>query len=258
MAEIDIPLRHTALASRARLRDIGGHAELAARSATTSDAIRLIDEVLVEDEGALPPGSAADLPAADRDRILGAIYRSVYGDAVESTVRCRACDKPFDISFSLTALGAHITGARSSEPTKGTIRLADGRVARLPVGRDECAVIADGADGLERRLAERCLDGPVSGEDTAVLAAAMQEAAPLLTLELASQCPECGHAERVDFDIQSFLLGSLVQDRRGLYRDIHSIAHAYHWSLDEILSLPRTDRRALVAAIDGQVGRAFA
>jgi len=48
------------------------------------------------------------------------------------------------------------------------------------------------------------------------------------------------------------LLGALVSERRRLLSDINCIAGAYSWSLDEILSLTRSDRRQLVELIENE------
>ena len=57
----------------------------------------------------------------------------------------------------------------------------------------------------------------------------------------------CPHGQ---FDIQTYLLGAILSERRSLLSDINCIARAYSWSLDEILSLTRSDRRHLVELIE--------
>ena len=78
----------------------------------------------------------------------------------------------------------------------------------------------------------------------------LERIAPLIDLELLATCPECHHTHKVQFDIQTYLLGALVTERRRLLADINCIANAYSWSLDEILSLTRSDRRHLVELIE--------
>jgi hypothetical protein len=67
---------------------------------------------------------------------------------------------------------------------------------------------------------------------------------------LVAACPECENVQTVQFDIQSYLLGALTGERSRLLAEVHRIARAYSWSLDEILALKRSDRRRLVELIE--------
>src|SRR2546425_195739 len=67
-----------------------------------------------------------------------------------------------------------------------------------------------------------------------------------------ARCPECGRAQAVRFDIQSFLLGSLLADRAPLFGDVHRLARAYGWSRESILALARHERRAYAAFVDAE------
>ncbi len=75
------------------------------------------------------------------------------------------------------------------------------------------------------------------GDGTGALQELLHQAAPLLELELTASGAECGHPNAVQFDIQSYLLGALLGERRRLMTEIHRLATAYGWFLDEILSL---------------------
>ena len=83
----------------------------------------------------------------------------------------------------------------------------------------------------------------------------LDDLAPIMDIELAASCAECGHVHTVEFDIQSYLLGALLGERRRLMREVHRIAAFYGWSLDEILSLERTERRQLVDLIEDETPR---
>jgi hypothetical protein len=80
----------------------------------------------------------------------------------------------------------------------------------------------------------------------------LDDVAPLLDLELSARCVECGYVQTVHFDIQTYLLGAIISERRRLLNEINRIARAYAWSLEEILSLRRTDRRYLVELIENE------
>jgi hypothetical protein len=123
-----------------------------------------------------------------------------------------------------------------------------GASVRLPTGRDELAAAALASEEIEPFLRESAAAEGV----TAPIDEAMEQIAPLLDLELVAGCPECGHVHLIQFDIQSYALGAIFAERRRLLAEINRIAVAYTWTLDEILSLTRTDRRVLVELIESE------
>lgn len=220
------------------IRELCGFDEQAVERPDTRSAVVLLDRVVVE-------GPGADLlPAADRDRLLAAVFRATYGGRVESTVRCAGCGEPFDVEFSLDELIA-AREARTDTPLEpdGSFRLADGRRIRSPTGDDERAVAGLPLEEAAAELLRRAVvEGPTG--DAGAVDAALEEVAPLLDAELELTCPECGFAQAATWDIQSYLLSALAQERPQLAREIHVLATAYGWALGEILALPRSRRRA--------------
>jgi hypothetical protein len=77
----------------------------------------------------------------------------------------------------------------------------------------------------------------------------METVAPLLSLDLPTSCPLCGAEQEVPFDLVSFFMAALIRERPLLAREVHYLARAYRWSHTEILSLPRSERRAFVALV---------
>jgi hypothetical protein len=250
MAADVIDLRFAAGTAAVALRELAGREERAVSGTGTADVIRLLD-ALVEWSAGEQAGvrSAADLTASDRDLLLAAIYQRAFGDRIESTVTCGQCGAPFDLHFSLSELERSINlRARRCEPPQQAR-------FRLPTGRDEMAL-----GGLAPAAAEACLlncctevgawpDGPEAFQEM------LDEIAPLLDLELAAPCAECGRSHIVRFDIQSYLLGALLGERRRLLTEVHRIAVAYGWSFEEILLLTRTERRQLVELIENETAR---
>ncbi len=107
----------------------------------------------------------------------------------------------------------------------------------------------------ERVLYELCLVTSEPAVSLEALNDALEAIAPILYLELDARCPECGQPNAVYFDIQSFLLGALLQERKVLLSEVHRIAVAYGWGLDAILSLKRSERRSYVAFIEAEMYR---
>jgi hypothetical protein len=237
---ITVPLRFAGKRRTTRLRELTGRDEYAVSGAGTATAISLLT-ALMED------GSAAELVAADRDRLLAALHLHAFGDRIESTLTCAQCGQPFDLHFSLRGLIDSIDARTPSAQWKalgdGRFESADGATIRLPTGSDELAVAALPAEEVEEVLRARA-DWP---EDEV-----LEEVAPLLDLELVAPCAECRHVHTIRFDIQSYFLTALAAERRRLLAEIHRLAVAYSWSLEEILSLTRTDRRTFVELIQNE------
>jgi hypothetical protein len=244
----------------AGLREICGYDEDSVSSTETMTAIQLLDRLLVNGPGThIDPGSAVNLTASDRDRLLASVYMRTYGPCIESTVRCEHCGDPFDLDFSLHELVDGLrdmdrTAAVEKEPA-GVFKLPDGRRFRLPTGEDEYAVWHLPPDKAESELLARCVvEGDPTVEPEAVQAA-MREVGPVLDLDLDARCPECGEIQIVHFDIQSYLLTALKSERKQLSQEVHRLATAYGWSLPDILGLARSQRRTYVALIEAEAPR---
>jgi hypothetical protein len=253
-----VPVRYTAAARPAYLRELNGFDVRGSGTAGTAAAIRLLDRLLVLGpvDGAVRPGQAAALTAADRDRLLAAVWIRAFGPRVESTVGCSACGARFDLDFELPALVAELDrqadGAEARRVGDGSYRLPDGSAFRLPLGVHECAAAAAPAAAAEAVLLGHCR---VAGEPTphpAALRDALERAAPILSLALAATCPECQSERPVHFDMQGYLLAALAAERLRLRWEVHLLARVYRWSPGQILRWSRSDRRAFVALIEAE------
>ncbi|MBK9124077.1 MAG: hypothetical protein IPM16_13310 [Chloroflexi bacterium] len=232
------------------LRSLNGHDERGIDNSDLPAALGLIDRVLVARTGALAgPGNAAGLTSPLRDRVLAGIYVHTYGDLIASSPQCARCDARYDLSFALTDVLAALP--MQSIGSDGTFE-HDGTRFRLPTGADELAVMGLRADDARRELARRCtVDGAA---DVDAVEAAMEAVAPLINVDLDATCPECGAVQHIRFDIGQYLLKRLIDDQKRLPNEVHALAVAYHWGLDEILSLSRTERRRYLALIERSAG----
>jgi hypothetical protein len=231
------------------LRALRGDDEESVDGTDTLSAITLLDRMLVDAPGAaIGAGQASALCAADRDRVLAAVYRREIGSRVTSSPICPACRQVFDLDFDLGALLTTLDDERQALPRDcdGVFQLDDGTRFRLPSGADEL-LAASAAEPAAALLAHCRLNGPA---DADALAEAMQRVAPLVEAELDAVCPGCRHPHAVRFDIQSFLLLSLIAERRHRTGDVHRLARAFGWSLTEILLLSRSQRQIHVALVD--------
>lgn len=243
--------------SHAWLRELSGRDEQAVAGTGVDTALALIDRLWAE--GHRQGMRAQDLAAPDRDRLLAAIYRHTYGDQVKGSIACRNCGEPFDMDFSL---GSFVDHHHGQAPMPGPSRLPDGSFLlegglelRLPTGADELAVMhLDDAAAGKALLARIIRKGELDEAAAEAMAEeALPELAPMLQAEMAAQCPECGHGAAVSFDVQSYLLQSLLNDRDRLQYEVHRIASAYGWSLKDILKLSRSARRDYTRLIEAEM-----
>jgi hypothetical protein len=96
------------------------------------------------------------------------------------------------------------------------------------------------------------LDVPEGADARASVVDALEAVAPVLDLDIGTACPECGARQSVHFDVQFYLLRAIAQERPLIAREIHRIASAYGWSLQEILGLRRSERRQFVELIESE------
>jgi len=256
---LQVPLQPARADGRwAALRPLCGHDEALVDGRGDLEATRLLDRLLVAVPGtSVGPGGAWTISLSDRDRLLAAVYRLHYGDRVEGAVECAACGAPFDLAFTLADLASRIesdgkTALAAGPDAEGTWSLPDGRRFRLPTAEDRMAVFgmepAEAADAL----ASRCLLAGDPNDDRESLEAAMREAGPVMDVDLEATCAECGAGQGVRFDIRDHLLGALAAEKPWLAREVHAIATAYGWRLEEILGLPRDERRRYVRLIQAE------
>jgi len=236
----------------ALLRDISGRDELALSGAEPMAASELVERLLSDRPGAiLRPG--AQLSLSDRDRLVAALHTHCFGDQVECLVTCEKCSASFELTFQLSLM---LRGLRASPPPdvegpdeSGHYCLPDGTRFRLPTTEDERAIGGLHPEQAVRTLLERCVE---SGDPVAASGAvqdAMDALAPLLSLPVPVDCPECSAPQEVEFDMVRFFLSAFARERPILLREIHAIAASYHWRHNEILELPRNERRAFVSLI---------
>lgn len=236
------------------LKPMCGGDELAVGDTSTKTALALLDGLLAK---GLTNNSAnclnvGEIVTADRDRIFAHLYISVYGSKVESTVHCQNCKEPFDLGFSIADLLSHYQLVSAELFEDGTFYLEPGTSFRLPTGEDELMLAGLSATAAEALLMKRCLVKGELVDESEMVQTKMESIAPVLNIDMEANCPECGHSQQVQFDIQSFFLMKLKLEHAGLIREVHSIASNYHWQPETILALPRNLRKEYVALINAE------
>jgi hypothetical protein len=250
-----IPLRFAGAGRIARLRELTGRDEYAVSGASTASAIDLLASLLDRPQaGETDPVHAVDLIAADRDRLLAVVCERAFGDRVESTLTCARCSQPFNLHFSLRKLIESVDERSVAGEWKalgnGRFEGIDGVRFRLPTGNEELVAARLSTAEAESFLLNQTVEESDWRQDRTAFEELLGKVAPLISIELLASCTECSHVHTIQFDIQSYLLGAIAGERRRLLAEINRIAGTYAWSLDEILSLTRSDRRQLVELIE--------
>jgi len=233
-------------AKRPRLRALSGADEFLIEAGEPRAATLLLRRLLVDGE------DVDALNVAEYDRLLAEVFDALYGDRVEARTRCSACAEPLEISLSLATLAAAPPDVEidlSGPDEAGVFTLPDGRRIRPPTIADLDRAVASGDTAALRRA---CVVAGDPDADPETLEAALEAAAPAVTRDVAATCPHCAATQEVRFDLAAFLVASLSRERPFLLREMHLLARAYGWSLTEILSLNRDDRRTLARLCEAE------
>jgi len=186
-------------------------------------------------------------------RLLQIVELSTGSDALPLTLRCLngSCGQPFEIALGFAPL---LASAPATEPGADMIPFPLGNTTtvalRLPTGRDQStwqkqtyATVREATAAIVHSL----LTNPpteliIAPEYLDPIAAAMEEADPLVAFYVVTQCPNCSSSVDVPIDLEQVSLQKLAGLRRILLREIHALATRYGWSEDEILALSSVRR----------------
>jgi len=237
MIRVELPTS-TASAPFIVLRTLTGRDEIALPEGEGLGAVVDLVKGLRRDGAA----EIEDISVADFDLVAAGMFTSLYGDRLDCRGQCRACGEGFEFTLSCKAL------LPQDKVVPGGVYETDGVRFRLPTLRD---LAGSRGDDLWRGC---CLDGCFASAEAAD--AAFESIAPLGVDDIDTVCPKCSEAQRLRFDIVDYLAGMLRRERPFLLHEIHCLARAYGWSLGEILSLERDNRRDLVRLVTHEATRA--
>lgn len=247
VARISLPSLGT---REVRVAALDGTCELLAEPADPRSAQAIV-QALARDR---QPGWLADLPVSLFDRLCAEIYTAEFSSRVECRSDCSECAEPFDFRFELSELLHHqdreAAALGLTPDEEGYWHLDGGLVLRPPTMAD-LETHADEA----RLTADLVREGDPADER---IDRTLEAGAPLLTLPVATECPHCGAAQQVGFDMARHLVASVAAERPFLIRETHLIAARYGWSHESIMALPRKDRRAYAALIESERSAALA
>jgi hypothetical protein len=128
----------------------------------------------------------------------------------------------------------------------------------------DLAAVADctEAETARRLLLERCIVAAnLEGQDIAsnelpdpivkALVQRMGDADPQADMQIELACPSCGHSWRAVFDIESFFWSEINAWAQRILLEVHTLARAYGWRENDILSLSLWRRHFYLGLVGG-------
>jgi hypothetical protein len=210
---------------------------------------------------AWPQKSAADwagVSIGERDRQLLQLREELFGSQVEAIAVCPKCEARLELAFSTRDLQLPDIATAGGRERR---RLRSGGFEvdyRLPTSTDLIEA-ANNPGQAKELLLERCVEARRDGVAVSAadlpeqlvkrLGSAMAEADPQAEVLIALNCPACSHRWSSVFDILSYLWGEIQDWAERLLHDVHSLALAYGWSENDIISMSARRRRLYLEMI---------
>jgi uncharacterized protein (UPF0212 family) len=201
------------------------------------------------------------LSIGTRDARLLKLRKETFGSHMQAMCDCPHCGETIEMSFSVLDI---LVDPPVAEDVSLSLTMEDYNVHfRLPDSRDLAAVAAAGDRSLAAgQLFHRCLidarqdDTIVStdGLPPTVMDAVAERIAEVdaqSNVELGITCPACDHSWVSLFDIAAFFWIEISAWVNRMLRDVHTLACAYGWSEEEILTLSPARRRAYLEMVSG-------
>ena len=193
------------------------------------------------------------LSVGERDGRLLDLRSRLFGRELALVDECPQCRAPLDIALDAVELALP---APARSPADCSLRSGAVEIEfRLPDSTDLAAAAdcADSAGAMSLLLARCVIEAREAGcsipaaqlPDHAVeaLSARMAALDPQADLTLRLACGECGHGWPVVFDVLPILWRELDAWATRLLREVHSLAVAYGWQEQAILSMSASRRR---------------
>ena len=187
-----------------------------------------------------------------RDAALFRLRRMLFGETLNSMVRCPHCKAQVELAFRVTDIWSE--GVRTPED-EGIIEADGFRVSfRVPNSTDlEAARRMRNIEAARQCLLERCiLSVGRDGEDDnrtmpasieAQVVAAIAACDPDADRRIVAICQECGQSWEEIFDVAAWLSQEIAAFVGRIVREVHALASAYGWREDDILAMTPTRRQ---------------
>jgi hypothetical protein len=196
----------------------------------------------------------AALPIGVRDARLLALRQKLFGGLLACVASCPRCGEKLELSFDASQIQSP-----PHKPTTTEVAIEnEGKAVRfrLPTSTDLLALVGEqNTQVAEQHLLHRCLlDGATTPLPQAVMdevGARMAQADPQSNVQLALQCPACGHTWSARFDILAFLWAEINDWAQRMVRTVHTLARNYGWREADILAMSAARRQMYLQLLGG-------
>lgn len=196
---------------------------------------------------ALPDADAttlAELPIAERNRLLLQLRLISFGPSVQGYATCSCCGSAMEFSLPvehlLSSMEAPVPCIEWQEHGEH-FRLRAANTLDLLATLD----IAD-VDAAEQTLLLRCLtiDGTQNTSTASLALEKFEQLHAASELRCTLSCPQCQQEDVCELDIASFLWLEVRNAALRLFSDIHTLAQQYGWSESAIAGMSSQRREA--------------
>ncbi|RCV89163.1 hypothetical protein [Billgrantia montanilacus] len=176
--------------------------------------------------GAHENGDPADLPIAERDRLLLSIRADAFGPTLPARTACPDCGTELEMELDVNSLCEILPPANAGD---GTLRPL--------TSRDLAAVCGVSPDKLASALRARLSVRQVVGAEAEALDRRIAEEASAAELTIRITCSECGAHWSETLDVATHVWAEIEAAALGLLSEVSELAAAFGWSQRDILSL---------------------
>lgn len=197
-----------------------------------------------------------ELSIGDRVALMLHVRQLELGDNLDCTVSCPRCGKVMSTVLSAAKLldMTHPAPSVSYGLEAGGFYL---QVKPLTAQDQDLILTIKEGDDVQQTMARSCIlnsDVPLpeklSNEVIEALGLKLEQIDPLSDIVLDLSCLECGDKLHISFNAEDFILQELGISHGDIESEVHWLALHYHWSENEILSLPMQRRRKYISLIN--------
>jgi hypothetical protein len=205
-------------------------------------------------------GGWASRTVGERDSGLMLLRKELFGDVVVALATCPACGVDTELSFSMSAL---IESGREDELADLLVTLDDYAVELRPLRVADLDLASSAPDlATARSTLARCAVETATRRGRPLEADALPEAVldavderlaasdPAADILFSLSCASCGAGWEEQFDIVSFLWAEIDAWAVRTLDDVHSLASAYGWTEQDVLSLGERRRQAYLDLVE--------
>jgi hypothetical protein len=218
----------------------------------TGRSLHHLDQGVLAVESVFPesPESVADWPIGRRNSALAELHSAAFGPVLRGWTACRQCAEQLEFQMDVR------TFAESGPAMQPRDVVVGEQTYRLPTSRDLAAIAneQDNESAVRRLLQQCCVSSSMSAqswtdEEVHTVGERMAAADPLAEILLRFDCPNCGASFDEALDLPAFLWAEMEGRAKRLLHDVHTLALAYGWTEQEIVSLSPARREVYLEMV---------